>query len=78
MAIETTGVYGKSTAPFFIFEWSFEETSNLLMCLATPGSASGSTSVCAWLWPGEMLPAYWPVCKFDLISPVLFPASSSF
>jgi len=27
---------------------------NLLMCLATPGSASGSTSVCPWLWPGEM------------------------
>jgi len=48
---------------------------NLLMCLATPGSASGSTSVCPWLWPGEMLPAYWPVCKFDLILPVLFLAA---
>ena len=47
---------------------------NLLMCLATPGSASGSTSICPWLWPGEMLPAYWPVCKFDLILPVLFLA----
>jgi len=34
---------------------------NLLMRLAIPGSASGSTSVCPWLWPGGMLPAYWPV-----------------
>ena len=48
---------------------------NLLMCLATPGSASGSTSVCPWLWSGVMLPAYWPVCKFDLIFPVLFLAA---
>ena len=48
---------------------------NLLMCLVTPGSTSGSTSVCPWLWPGEMLPAYWPVCKFDLILPVLFLAA---
>ena len=45
--------------------------SNLLMCLATPGSASGSTSVCPWLWSGEMLPAYWPVCEFDLTLPVV-------
>ena len=45
---------------------------NLLMCLATAGSASGSTSVCPWLWSGEMLPAYWPVCKFDLTLRVLF------
>jgi len=44
----------------------------LLMCLATPGSASGSTSVCPWLWSGEMLPAYWPVCEFDLTLRVLF------
>jgi len=36
------------------------------------GSASGSTSVCPWLWSGETLPAYWPVCKFDLYLPVLF------
>jgi len=42
------------------------------MYLATTESASGSTSVCPWLWSGEMLPAYWPVCKFDLILPVLF------
>jgi len=44
----------------------------LLMCLATPGSASGSTSVCPWLWSGEMLPAYWPVCEFDLTLRVVF------
>jgi len=31
---------------------------NLLMCLATPGSINGSTCVCPWLWPGEMLSAY--------------------
>jgi len=34
----------------------------------------GSTSVCPWLWPGAMLPAYWLVYKFDLILPVIFPA----
>ena len=48
---------------------------NLLVYLVIPGSASGSTSVCPWLWPGEMLPAYWSVCKFDLILPVLFLAA---
>jgi len=48
---------------------------NLLRCLVTPGSASGSTSVCPWLWPEEMLSVYWPVCKFDLILPVLFLAA---
>jgi len=53
VTIETTGVYGKSTAPF-----SVVFPRNLLMCLATPGSASGSTSVCPWLWPREMLSAY--------------------
>ena len=42
------------------------------MCLATPGSTSGSTSVCPWLCSREMLPAYWPVCEFDLILRVLF------
>jgi len=31
-----------------------------------------STSVCPWLWSGEMLPAYWPVCEFDLTLHVLF------
>jgi len=47
---------------------------NLLMCLATPGSASGSTSICPWLWvwSGKILPAYWPVCKFDQTLRVLF------
>jgi len=45
---------------------------NLLMCLATPGSASGSTNVCPWLWSREMLSAHWPVCKFDLTLHVLF------
>jgi len=40
------------------------------MRLANPGSASDSTSVCPWLWSGETLPAYWPVCTFDLILPV--------
>ena len=45
---------------------------NLLMCLVIPGSPSGSTSVCPLLWSGETLPAYWSVCKFDLILPVLF------
>jgi len=43
--------------------------------LVTPESASGSTSVFPWLWPGEMLLAYWPVCKFDLILPVVFLAA---
>ena len=73
VAIETTGVYGKSTAPFF---WVVLRR-NLLMCLAIPGSASGSTSVCPWLWSGEMLPAYWPVCEFDLTLRVLFLFSST-
>ena len=27
---------------------------------------------CPWLWSGEMLPAYWPVCEFDLTLRVLF------
>ena len=44
----------------------------LLMCLVTPGSANGSTSICRWLWSREMLPAYWPVCEFDLTLRVLF------
>ena len=38
----------------------------------TPGSISGSTSACPWLWSKDMLQAYWPVCKFDLISSILF------
>jgi len=58
--------------PLPLFWVVFRRNSNLLMCLVTPGSTSGSTSVCPWLWPREMLPAYWPVCKFDLILTVLF------
>jgi len=50
---------------------------NLLMRLVTPGSNSGSTSVCPWLWSVETLPAYWPVCKFDLLLPVLFLVASN-
>jgi len=30
-----------------------------------PGTASGSTTGCPWLW--STLPAYWPMCRFDLI-----------
>jgi len=44
----------------------------LLMCLVTPGSANGSTSVCFWLWSRETLPAYWTVCEFDLTLRVIF------
>jgi len=63
VAIETTGVYGKSTAHFL---------SGLAKSLATPGSASGSTRVCPYLWSGEMLPAYWLVCEFDLTKLYVF------
>jgi len=34
---------------------------------ATTGSDSGSTSACLWPWSDGTPPAYWPVCKFDLI-----------
>ena len=52
--------------------WVFLQK-NLWMCLVTTGSASGSTSACPWwLWSRETLPAYWPVCKFDLTLSVLF------
>ena len=62
--------------PFFwmktIYFWVVLRRGSL-MCLVTPGSANGSTSVCPWLWSGEMLPAYyWPVCEFDLTLRVLF------
>ena len=67
VAIETTGVYGKSTAPFLS-----GLTKKLVDASGDPGSASGSTSVCPWLWSGEMLPAFWPVCEFDLTLRVLF------
>jgi len=42
------------------------------VCLAIPGSASGSTSVCPWLWSRKMLPAYWSVCEFNLTLRILF------
>ena len=67
MAIETTGVYGKSTAPFLS-----ALAKKVVDVSGDPGNASGSTSVCPWLWSGEMLPAYWPVCEFDLTLRVLF------
>jgi len=69
VAIETTGVYGKSTAPFL------SGLTNKFVDVSGGPRASGSTSICPWLWPGEMLPTYWPVCKFDLILPVLFLAA---
>jgi len=34
----------------------------------TPGSDSGSSSACLWPWSEGTPPAYWPVCKFDVIS----------
>jgi len=40
---------------------------NLLTFQATRGSDSGSTSACLWPWSEGTPPAYWPVCKFDLI-----------
>jgi len=42
-----------------------------LLCLVTLGSDSGSTSGCPWLWSEGMLPAYWPMWKFDLILAIL-------
>jgi len=47
---------------------------NLLICLVTPGSASGSTSACPCLWSEETLPACWPVCKRDLTLSVFLVA----
>jgi len=67
VAIETTGVYGKSTVPFLS-----GLVKKLVDVSGDPGSASGSTSVCPWLWSREILPAYWPVCEFDLTLRVLF------
>ena len=69
VAIETTGVYGKSTASFL---------SSLAKKLV---DVSGDPRECQWLhqrlslpwlWSGETLPAYWPVCEFDLTLRVLF------
>ena len=49
-----------------LFFWTVLQR-NLLTCQVTPGSNSGSTSACPWLWSNGTLTAYWPVCKFDLI-----------
>ena len=40
---------------------------NLLMYLLPQGVTRGFTSTSPQLWSGEPLPAYWPVCRFDLI-----------
>ena len=74
LAIETTGVYGKSTAPF-------------LSCLAKKlvdisgdhrdRRDSGSTSACLWPWSEGTPLAYWPVCKFDLILATLSALTSA-
>jgi len=56
------GVYGKSTALFLSCL-----AKKLVDIRATPGSHSGSTSACLWPWSEGTPPAYWPVCKFDLI-----------
>ena len=46
-------------------------------CQVTPGSDSGSTSACPWLWSEGTLTAYsWPVCKFDLILAILSVSTS--
>ena len=63
MATETTElVCMASPLPLF---WVVLQR-NLLMCVVTSGSTSGSTTICPWLWSVETLPAYWPVCKFDM------------
>ena len=63
-------MYGKSTVPFL---------SGLAKKLV---DVSGDPRECQWLhqrlsltpwrWSGEVLPAYWPVCEFDLTLRVLF------
>ena len=70
VAIETTGVYGKSTAPFLNCL-----AKKLVYISATPGSYSGSTSACLWPWSEGTPPAYWSVCKFDLILATLSATS---
>ena len=40
---------------------------NSLTFRATPGSDNGYTSACLWPWSEGTLPAYWPVCKFDMM-----------
>ena len=62
VAIETTGVNGKSTAPFCA-----TSQRNLSIYHVTPGSNSGSASACPWLWSEDTLPAYWFVRRLNLI-----------
>ena len=52
------------------FSWATLQIT-LLICLVSWRNASGSTNTYPWLWSEGMLPAYWLVCKFDLISPIL-------
>ena len=70
MAIETTGVYGKFTAPFL------SGLTKKLVDVSPSGDPRERQllhqHLCPLLWSGETLPAYWSVCKFDLILPVLF------
>ena len=68
VAIKTTGVYGKSTAPFM---------SGLAKKLF---DVSGDPRECQWLHQrlslavvrGYAANIYWPVCEFDLTLRVLF------
>jgi len=64
--------YGKSVAP--LFELPYEE--KILICQATPGSKSGSTSTCPWLCSEGMLPANLPAYKFGFILAILSVLSS--
>jgi len=57
---ETTGVYGKSTAPFLSCL-----VKKLVDISGDPGSDSCTTSACLWPWSEGTPPAYWPVCKFE-------------
>jgi len=49
---------------------------NSLTFQATPGSNSGFTSTCLWPWSEGTPPAYWPMCKFDLILATLSALTS--
>jgi len=67
VAIETTGVYGKSTAPFLN-----GLTKKLVDVSGDPRGRQWLHQRLSLAVVRETLPAYWPVCKFDLILPVLF------
>ena len=66
VAIDTTSVYVNPIARF----WAALQE-NMLICLVIPGSDSDCTSTCTWLRSGEMLSAYWLVCKIDFILAIL-------